>query len=160
MRQLLESNEMPVFLDETARRFLDEGRKAYAARALADEFVIDQGREVQIMTWLGDASNEVLACLLRCRGHVAAASGPGIEVTKGTLTTEAIVDALMDAGIDDPPPLEVLLGDAENLRREKWDWALPDPLLRKAYVSLHLDLDEALSWVKAVNASRLAAGLR
>lgn len=32
-----------------------------------------------------------------------------------------------------------------NLQREKWDWALPDELLRTVYASLYLNLEEALS---------------
>ena len=41
----------------------------------------------------------------------------------------------------------MLLTDVQNLQREKWDWILPDGLLRKAYASHYLDLDEALAWV-------------
>ena len=41
----------------------------------------------------------------------------------------------------------MLLADVQNLQREKWDWLLPDGLLRKAYASHYLDLDEALAWV-------------
>ena len=150
MRQLLESSEMPEFLDQTARRFLAEGREAYAARGLAHEVAIDQGEQVQILTWLGDAANEALACLLRGRGYVAAHSGPGIEVFKGQNGIDAVVDAMLDAGMDEPPPLDTLLEDVNNLQREKWDWALPDLLLRKAYASLHLDIDEALRWTREI----------
>ena len=31
---------------------------------------------------------------------------------------------------------------------EKWDWALPDDLLRKAYASLYMNIEEALSWAR------------
>jgi len=44
----------------------------------------------------------------------------------------------------------MLLADVRNLQREKWDWALPDELLRKAYASLYLNLEEALSWARAL----------
>jgi ATP-dependent Lhr-like helicase len=42
------------------------------------------------------------------------------------------------------------LEDVQNLHREKWDWALPDGLLRKAYASHYLDLPEALEWTKTL----------
>lgn len=148
MKALLESDEMPVFLDEVAKRFLTEAREAYSAHSLASTQIVDQGREVQILTWLGDAANEAIACLLRRRGYTANAAGPGVEVMKGEQSTEDIMDALIDAGVDDPPPLDMLLEDVSNLQREKWDWALPDDLLRKAYASLYLDMDEALNWTK------------
>jgi ATP-dependent Lhr-like helicase len=150
MRQLLGDETTPVFLDDTAARFLSEGRDCYARMDLARQVVLDQGHEVMLLTWLGDAANEALACLLIRRGYVATAAGPGVEVRKGTNSLHDIMDALGDAAVDEPPPLDILLSDVQNLRREKWDWALPDGLLRKAYASQYLDLDEALEWAKAV----------
>ncbi|MEO5824672.1 MAG: DEAD/DEAH box helicase [Gemmatimonadales bacterium] len=150
MRQLLESDDVPVFLDRTAARFLAEGRANYAARGLATEHVVDQGGEVVILTWLGDAANEALACILRCRGYAVNPAGPGIEVTKGQSSVEAILDAFADAASDEPPPIDVLLADVKNLQREKWDWALPDTLLRKGYASLNLNVGEALDWARKV----------
>ena len=148
MRKLLKSSEVPPYLDDVAKRFLGEARANYARRGLEERFVIDQGSEVLLLTWLGDAANEALACLFQRRGFAAAAGGPGVEVRKGQHAVEDIVDVLYDAAVDDTPPLNVLLADVQNLQREKWDWALPDGLLQKAYASLYLDLDEALQWVR------------
>jgi ATP-dependent Lhr-like helicase len=152
MRQLLESTEAPPpYLDEVAKRFIAEARANYAVRNLASEFMVDQGREVLLLTWLGDSANEAIACLLQRRGFTASAGGPGVEVLKGpSAATDDIVDVLVDAGVDESPPLDVLLANAKNLQREKWDWALPDNLLRKAYASLNLNLEEALAWVRSL----------
>jgi len=149
MRQLLESNEQPAYLDDVARRFLAEARTHYKARNLADTYVLDQGHEVLLLTWLGDAANEAIACLLHRRGFVAAPAGPGVEVLKGQATLEDITDVLFEAGLDEVPPIDVLLADTSNLLREKWDWTLPDRLLRRSYGSAHLDLDGALDWIRA-----------
>jgi len=148
MRELLAGASLPPFLDGVASRFLEEGRAAYAARNLELEYSIDQGREVILLTWLGDAANEALACILRRRGFTVSPAGPGIEVIKGTAAVEDIVSALIDAAVDEPPPLDILLADIKNLQREKWDWTLPPPLLRKAYASLYLDIPEALEWAR------------
>ncbi len=150
MRQLLESTEVPPYLDEVARRFLAQGRANYAARGLASSFVVDQGSQVVLLTWLGDAANEALACLLHQRGFTATAGGPGVEVLERTSSVGAVLNVLADAAVDEAPSLDVLLADTKNLQREKWDWALPDGLLRKAFASLYLDLGEALAWVRAV----------
>jgi len=151
MRQLLESTEgPPPYLDEVAKRFLAEARASYAERNLASEFVVDQGQQVLLLTWLGDATNEALACLLLRRGYIATAGGPGVEVQKGKHATEDVLDALVDAAVDETPPLDLLLADVRNLQREKWDWALPDTLLRRSYASLYLDIDEALAWAKGL----------
>ena len=148
MRELLESAEVPPYLDVVAQRFLAEGRTNHAARGLAEALLVDQGGEVLLLTWLGDATNQAVACLLQRRGFNASPAGPGVEVLKGDHSTEDILDALIDAGIDEPPPLDDLLADVKNLQREKWDWALPDQLLRRSYASLHLNLDEALTWTR------------
>lgn len=150
MRELFESKTEPAYLDTVARRFLNEGRLNYLTRDLANEFFIDQGSEVLLLTWLGDAANEGLACLLMRRGFIATASGPGVEIMKGKHTTEDIMDTLIDTGFDDPPSLDLLLSDVSNLQREKWDWALPDNLLRRTYASLYINLDEALAWTREV----------
>lgn len=150
MRRLLESNEKVPYLDEVAHRFLDEGRKHYIQRELASAVTIDQGREVLVLTWLGDPANEALAALLRRRGFQASLAGPGIEVLKASHSSGDILDALIDAAVDDPLTWDELLEDAKNLQQEKWDWCLPDGLLRKSYASLHLDIDEALAWVRGL----------
>lgn len=151
MRQLLESSEVPPYFDEVARRFLSEARANYAARGLSTNFAIDQGREVLLLTWLGDSANEALACLLQRRGFTANAAGPGVEVVKtATTSTDEVIDALVDAAVDDKPPLDILLANSKNLQREKWDWALPESLLHKTYASLNLNIEEALQWARAM----------
>lgn len=151
MREVLESSDVPAYVDEVAKRFLAEARANYSARALANAVVIDQGGSTLLLTWLGDAANETIACLLQRRGFVASAGGPGVEVTKGTRSTDDILDALVDAGFDETPPLETVLADVKNLQREKWDWVLPPRLLRKAYASLFLDFEEALTWIRSLS---------
>jgi len=152
MRQLLESSDVPPYLDEVAKRFLSEGRACYSTRGLGQVHWVDQGQELLLLTWLGDSANEALACLLQRRGFIATPGGPGVQVLKGRSTTDAVADVLFDAAVDEAPPLDMLLAETKNLQREKWDWALPDSLLRKAYASLYLDLDEALAWVRALPA--------
>lgn len=150
MRQLLESIEMPQYLDQVAARFLSEARRYYALKGLDRSFWLDQGNELLLLTWHGDPANEALACLLRGHGLAASAAGPGVEVIKGSLSVDQVVAVLSDVADDDLVSLDELLADTKNLLREKWDWALPDHLLRKGYASLYMNLDEAVSWVRSV----------
>lgn len=147
MRELLESTEKIVFIDEVAQRFLEEARFNFQALNLASECLVDQGHELLVVTWLGDAANEALACFMKQRGFTAASSGPGIEVVKGGRAIDNIWDALRDAALIDQPSENELLEGAKNLEREKWDWALPPELLKKAYASLNLDIETARKWV-------------
>lgn len=148
MRQLLQASDVPVFLDSTAAHFLAQARQYYVQAGLAHKCVVDQGAEVLLLTWLGDAGNEALACLLRRRGLAAAAAGPVVEVLKGLRGTGEVVDALSDIAREAPPELDLLLADVSNLQRQKWDWALPADLLRKSYASQNLDLEQALRWAQ------------
>lgn len=150
MRELLQTVEVPAFLDITAKRFLEEGRENYKARDLRNAFFVDQGSEVMLLTWLGDAANAALACLVMQYGLVATAAGPGVEVRKGGNSLDDVLSALQSIAAEPMPELDELLSEVKNLSREKWDWALPDTLLRKTYASLNLDLDEALQWTRTV----------
>lgn len=150
MRQLLESTEIPIYLDDVAKRFLAEARSNYARRNLSHEVIVDQGDTLLLLTWIGDPANEAIACLLTCYGFPANAAGPGVEVHKGQRSTPEFLGVLHDLDAEEIPALDILLSDAKNLQREKWDWALPDWLLRKAYASLYLDLDEAMHWIKGL----------
>jgi len=146
MREILEGTDVPTYLDVVASRFLTEGRKNFTAVGLATLDLFDQGGEASLMTWLGDSSNVALACLLRMRGWTASPGGPAVVITKGTRNTEDLLAALSEVATAELPPLSVLLANANNLRQEKWDWALPEPLLQKTYASLYLDIDEAVEW--------------
>jgi ATP-dependent Lhr-like helicase len=148
MRELLESSQIPIYLDDVAKRFLAEARSNYAKRNLSHEAIVDQGDTLLLLTWIGDAANEAIACLLSCHGFRANAAGPGVEVHKGQRSLSEFLGTLNDLACEDVTSLDTLLSDAKNLRREKWDWALPDWLLRKAYASQCLDLDEAHDWIK------------
>ena len=153
MRQLLEGTVVPPYLDATASRFLAEGRAGYARRSLAEAWTVNQGSEVLILTWLGDSANEALACLLRSRGHSARPEPLGVAVNMKGQTLDDLRRTLTDASESRAPTLDELLAETNNLEREKWDWALPDRLLRKTYASLHLDLEEALGWVRRTTLS-------
>jgi ATP-dependent Lhr-like helicase len=150
MRQLLESKEIPVYLDEGAKQFLEDARANYARHNLSHNAIVDQGGTILLLTWLGDNANEAIACLLSFHGFPANAAGPGVEVRKGQRAVPEFFDALCHLADEEVPSLDILLADTKNLQREKWDWALPGWLLRKAYASLYIDFDEAIDWIKGL----------
>jgi ATP-dependent helicase Lhr and Lhr-like helicase len=150
MRQILESKLVPAFLDKTAARFLEEARDCYQHMNLAKQVVLDQGSEVLLLTWLGDSANEAIACMFIRQGLVATPAGIGVEVRKSGHSVDEVLAVLQDAAHSEIPPLDLLLENVQNLQREKWDWALPDGLLRKAYASHNLNLQEGLEWVSTL----------
>ncbi|MNL64164.1 hypothetical protein D3C87_1883560 [compost metagenome] len=68
-------------------------------------------------------------------------------MVKGNHSIDNILDALLDVALVKRPSADELLEGAQNLEREKWDWALPSDLLKKAYASLNLDIEAAKNWV-------------
>jgi ATP-dependent helicase Lhr and Lhr-like helicase len=97
-----------------------------------------------VLTWLGDDVNEAIVCMLRFHGFDAALAGPFVEVQKGGSENEDILAALthdiQSESVTD------LFSKKDNLLREKWDWALPETLLRKSYLTRYLDLAGAVAW--------------
>lgn len=107
---------------------------------------LDQGNQVLLLTWLGDSANEALAWLLASRGITAQAAGPGVEVTKRGKSVDQVRAAVLALSCNEVPPLDVLLPNVDRLQREKWDWALPDGLLRKGFVANNLEITDAVAW--------------
>ena len=150
MRQLLAGDIMPIFLDETAKRFLTEARDEYQQGGLADKIILDQGREMMILTWLGDDANEAILCLLAARGVQAALAGPFVAVQKTPdLAGDGLMRVLRSIALEPLPPLALLLEKAKNMQREKWDWALSRDGLQASYASQFLNLAEAHHWLKS-----------
>ena len=118
MRELLTQDSALSFLDETAQRFVREARSTYKRLELDTRLMCDLGSQIMVMTWLGDAANEAIACLLNLRGFKAWPAGPGVEILKGSATEEDIEAALVDAGMDEAPSLDVLFAEAKNLERQ------------------------------------------
>lgn len=149
MREIYSQSSPLGYLDQEAQRFADEGRATFRDMKMEDCLLLNQGSQAILLTWLGDAANEAIACLLMMRGVNASIGQLGIEVQKGGRQVEEIEDILADIAMDQVPAIDDVLKDARNLERQKWDRLLSPKLLRETYASSNLDLDEALNWMKA-----------
>jgi ATP-dependent Lhr-like helicase len=147
MREIYQSENELAFLDPAAQRFLSEGRKAFQELSLAQRTVLDQGSQALVLTWLGDDANEALACLLMARGVKAFTGSLGVEVQRGERAIEELEDILADIGSERAPSVDVLLANAANLQRQKWDGLLSPRLLRETYASSNLNVDDAMQWL-------------
>ena len=150
MRQLYEGSDLLAFLDATATRFLEQGRATYRRLNLANDVLLEQGSHTVLVTWLGDAGNEALACLLKHRDIKATPVQLGVEFPRDDLTGVDLPDLLSRIARSPTPEVDALLSDVTNLQREKWDWALSPSLLRASYASLNLNIQEAKDWLAAV----------
>jgi ATP-dependent Lhr-like helicase len=148
MRALYRSTEVPRFLDAEAVRLLQEGRGSYARFGLDQRLLLTQGGAIFLMTWLGDQQNEALAAVLRRAGLTVAIGGPMIEIFAAETSVQRVAGCLLAFARQPLPDAQALLEGAYNLRREKWDWALPEHLLKKSFASLQMDIAGAHAWAQ------------
>jgi ATP-dependent helicase Lhr and Lhr-like helicase len=156
MRELYRSDQALPYLDETAQRFVDEGRACFSELRLNERWLLEGGTDGTLVTWLGDSANEAIACLLAARGIDAISGDLGVDLRRGERSWQDILVLIADIARSDVPSIDVLLANAKNLIRAKWDWALPPPLLRKSYASLNLSLDEAITWLRLVSTGSIS----
>ena len=154
MHEIYVAQDGLPFLDPTAQRFLGEGREAFATLAMADHLLLDQGSQAILLTWLGDAANEAIACLLMLHGVQSFTGRLGVEIQRAGRSLDEIEDLLADIGLEPAASVDELLAKASNLVRQKWDGLLSPHLLRQSYASSNLDIDEALAWLRVTFESR------
>jgi len=148
MRSVLAENDAIVFLDQEAQQLLQDGREHYRRAGLKSNQVIQRGAEVELLTWRGDWINDALALLLTQRGCAANNDGLVISVSGGS--REKVIEVLRDISQLISLDPVVLLAKAENLLREKWDWAMPPEMARRSFASLCLDLEGARDTARAL----------
>lgn len=152
MRRVLESSEPVLFLDGRGQELVREARRCYVDGSLSEKSVFEEGASVLVATWRGDWLNDALALLLRANRLDATNNGVVVNVSNGN--GQRVLDALGDiAKLSREEAVEVS-GGIENLDREKWDWALPVSVKRKAFASTRLDIEGALSFARHATTPR------
>lgn len=143
MRQIFEGSDTPAYLDTIAAQFLQEGRQSYRRLGLGEKAFLDVGGSWVVFPWLGDAEHEAIACILKKSGFEAFSGYSSVEIQKANHQITDVLNALARYQSESPGDL---FSDKDNLQREKWDWALPDTLLRKAYTVSYLNVSGAQAW--------------
>lgn len=141
---LMETSPCP-FLDEPAQTLLQEARANFNALGLGAASIVASANASRVVTWRGDYVNDALALLLRHVGIQCESSGLSLYVAFGAEDTRRALSVVSEMDISNVEPI---LADVENLIREKWDWALPKPLLMRSFASSHLDLQGAIEVAK------------
>ncbi|HMN06818.1 MAG TPA: DEAD/DEAH box helicase [Flavobacteriales bacterium] len=147
MRVLYEGTEPISFFDSVANQHLSQGRETYSRMLLSNRHWTEHGSELILWTWLGDEVNEALAALLKYGSIPAQSEGAYVSIHRGAMPLITVFDQIRRISDQEIPNTDDLLHNAKGLRREKWDWALPDSLMRQSYASLNLDLPAAHEWL-------------
>jgi len=149
MRLVLADNANIPFVDDVGESLLEEARKHYVTAGLASRMLVPAGSAVLLLTWRGDWTNDALALLLGRYGINA--TNEGIAVRVHHSDNERVLDALGEIAEEDVMDPAELLSGVKNLAREKWDWALPEVLLRRSFASSLLDLHGAREIAEAIS---------
>jgi ATP-dependent Lhr-like helicase len=147
MRRIYESSERVPYTDATAMQLIEEGRHAYFTNRLDSEDIVQSGAAVFLFSWLGDDVNEALGAIFRWRGFNVYLEG--LCIIFSNTTKESVIACIQRLRGMRKPTLKILLDGAENLEKEKWDWALSRSLLEKTYESAYMDLDAAWDWLSS-----------
>ena len=140
MRTVLMGNDMPPYLDATARDLLGEARAHFSHYGLEHRSIVPSGAETAVFTWRGDRINDTLAVWFSHLGQIALNSGAAVRVFAGESDTVA---ALRRMASDPTPEPTVLAGSVRNKLSEKYDWLLDESLMNAEYASRRLDVNGA-----------------
>ena len=137
MREALEDEDLPLFLDSPAQAMLAEGRDAYREFGLDRKQLLTQGDDVHVLTWRGSRTNDLLAVNLATAGLDATAHDVGVTVSD---IDEGEVARLLRIIADKPATDAGTLSEfVENLSLAKYDVFVPPAVLRSLWAARHAD---------------------
>ncbi|CAM2151896.1 ATP-dependent helicase Lhr and Lhr-like helicase [Pararobbsia alpina] len=150
MKRVLSDTAPVAFLDEAARRLLDEARAYFRKHELERNALFRDRHHVVLATWRGDWINDALALLLRAQGLNA--SNRGITVDVSGVRPPTVIEALRKIAAEGEASAAKAFASIDSADREKWDWALPDDIKRSSYASVSLDFPEAVNVARTLGA--------
>ena len=141
MRNVLSSDDYPVYLDQGARQMLREARAEFRRLGLPGRSIceVDEGSYV-LATWAGTIKTSSLALALRTMGYTATIHDGLLEVRCEGRAKPLIAALERLAGSANVCSTSMLSG-AENLRTEKFHGYLSSELLVEDAISSRIDLD-------------------
>lgn len=155
MRRIYEADDVPAYLDPTARSLLSEARRTYRRLNLRTTPVIDHGRDTLLIPFRGDNVMTTLAVALQSHGVDTALDGLALTLVN-TPFGEA-TDRLAELAQTPPPNPEELSGHVANKIVDKHDDLLGDELLAAGYAARRLDVPAAWQTLQHIRAAAHAA---
>ena len=147
MRNVLAGGFDVPFLDTRAKELLSEARENFKRFDLDSTTLIELGdNSVQLFPWSSDIAHDAFVLLMQKNDIDAVNEGIYILINCSKEKMLNVIVSIKDSHVLSTD----LLDGVRNLNREKWDWALPDRILRKSFSSLRLDLEGALGICKKV----------
>lgn len=138
IQSVYRGDDVPVYLDETAKRHLAEGRAAFLEFGLTERSLVEWDGRTYLFPWKG--SRKLDSLRLALRAHDCICDQGRIAISVSGRSAEAIAETLR-ALADAPPSAERLAALAENLQSQKYDRFLSEDLLRRAFAANRVEAD-------------------
>jgi len=142
MRSLLFRDDMPVYLDPTAKEMLANARSAAREADLAHRSFLQDGPDIIWFTWTGSRVQRTLAGLGRYK-HGLEVQDEGIALTFEKSSESAVREAYR-VFRNDLPDVQELASDYPDRVAEKYEPFLSEELQSQVFASHWLDLDGAM----------------
>ncbi len=134
MHDVLVSSDLPAFLDTAAAEYLFSARETFQVLGLDRSNLVPAGRDTHVLTWMGSEMNSVLAFAITSAGLECAVLDIGVTVVD---TPPDMVSGILWQIADAPPAINDIADFVQNLRTEKFDGLIPEPMLRRLWANGH-----------------------
>lgn len=148
MQAILEESRPLGFIDSVGNDALAQARRVYLDLGLAENPVLRWGDETLLLLWSGDAEQDTVAAWLNRRGLESANEGIAIRVRSRDV--DRVHDALLDLAEATDLTDEDLRPNQQVPTQEKWEWLLPENLLRRQYGSRVFSIEGAVNLARHV----------
>lgn len=137
--------ERREFMDVAARMLFSEGLRFFRDMRLANKRIIELGKNVYLISWMGDKVVNTLSVLLTMGGYKADKFAGVVEVEKASCLD--VSGHLRSFNRDNKPTNAELAELVENKQTEKYDHLLPEELLNEDYGARAFDIDGTVDWI-------------
>ena len=132
MRSVFSAEDMPPYLDVSAKELLRKGRAAFHDLGLKGTRFLASGKDTHVLLWRGTEMNSVFAIALASAGLDCVVHDIGVTVAD---TEPGQLRSIVAQIADNPPSVEDIADFVENLRVAKYDEMVPEPLLRRLWAT-------------------------
>jgi ATP-dependent Lhr-like helicase len=140
-------NDKPIdFLDEIARDLFHEGLYSFKQLNLEKNWIVQQGKYVYLLPWMGDKIVNTLVMILVQADYKATAFAGVIEVEK--VQINEVINYLKEFLKMKPPTNKDLAKNIEDKYTEKYDSWLPESLLTEGYGQKLFDVETTVDWLR------------
>jgi ATP-dependent Lhr-like helicase len=131
-------NDVPMYLDLTAQRHLEEGRQAFRDLGLVDRSIIDWNGRAHAFPWLGTRKLDTLRLALRYTNCICDQGRIAISVSNKSATELTNIVKSIESR---PPSADELAVLAETLLFQKFDRYLNADLLRQGFMANRIEAE-------------------